>query len=952
MSCTRNRKISTLLLIVTLTFYNLRLSFSLGEVIKLKTLLGSPASRDKAENNQHHKDRRQTPRHPGAALPRPGRSAPPDPRSKVPDPRSQVPGPRSQVPGPRGSTVIKHEQRSPGSSWTFGNVSKRTTGSDREPGHPAAIPGFQGIREGNILGPSFDAGWPTLSAEWRAMRPLVQCDDTIMTLTASGKGYSQLFVDREGDSPISVFNLPPNCGYSVSASCNDLVVAAPYDGCFMTQENGSYVLPLLWWDSPLKLSCPVQKTPPSPPLTLSVPSVLCLPYGVVVHMYETEEEMPTLGTVVKNDWAPLVSAKCAYRTEAQPGELLFFIPRTAPCLVAEDGLHLQMLMDDQEFSLSCPDHSSLLLFFPVPPPHPVDPQYPQPLDSVTPAPLTTTPSPPPPQSPTQGHVVQRPDLLNYPYPGFQYPQLLQVYPLGPHVKHLSQPSADGAPGTQPQFSHLYTGPGQQQFSPLQPPSPPHQHAGEPTSGPNGDPVNQYPKWPPHLLYQYDPYMPFYGSQVTPHAPVPSSQRPTELPPATPPRKPPMGPYYQQYYPKQSYHPPYVFSQVPQSPASLAPPSPQQPVVPQQPASPDGLFHYSYPYGHYWSMFYTGTVSDESTPTPSLPPTTPSTTTTSITLKTMAPKRPADPDHKRPASRCPPYAHTFCGYYPVPPYFPPHPPPPYPTLPQHTTLVTPESNPFTSPASPTSTATPVMSPTPQAPAPPSPKPARLRCLSERMAVFLPSPHPDSIQVRVLTADFKKAWLPLLSVSPLCKYMLVPTKEPGLIFHSPLPACHSQQKTPTTLSLQLRFWDVSLANNRILELQCPYRPPPETPAQSPPLPPKTTVTTRARAIFREIITPPPPMPEHLPCGTDALTQPRCLSMGCCFNKRPPACYYPMDECTLDRNFVFTVPASLTDPPLSPALLVAPGNTSCKPQRVTPDYALFQIPVDSCGARRVVS
>ncbi|CAL8332745.1 unnamed protein product [Merluccius merluccius] len=486
------------------------------------------------------------------------------------------------------------------------------------------------------------------------MRPLVQCDDTIMTLTASGKGYSQLFVDREGDSPISVFNLPPNCGYSVSASCNDLVVAAPYDGCYMTQENGSYVLPLLWWDSPLKLSCPVQKTPPSPPLTLSVPSVLCLPYGVVVHMYETEEEMPTLGT------------------------------------------------------------------------------YPQPLDSVTPAPSTTTPSPPPPQSPTQGHVVQRPDLLNYPYPGFQYPQ--------------------------------------------------------------------------HL--------------------------------------------------------------------------------------------------------------------------------------------------------------------------------------QHTTLVTPESNTFTSPTSPTSTATPVMSPTPQPPAPPSPKPARLRCLSERMAVFLPSPHPDSIQVRVLTADFKKAWLPLLSVSPLCKYMLVPTKEPGLIFHSPLPACHSQQKTPTTLSLQLRFWDVSLANNRILELQCPYRPPPETPAQSPPLPPNTTVTTRARAIFREIITPPPPMPEvpssppmpeiplraplarpkmsphavpsqgcnipkdqRLPCGTGALTQPRCLSMGCCFNKRPPACYYPMDECTLDRNFVFTVPASLTDPPLSPALLVAPGNTSCKPQRVTPDYALFQIPVDSCGARRVV-
>uniref|UniRef100_A0A3Q3BRX2 P-type domain-containing protein n=1 Tax=Kryptolebias marmoratus TaxID=37003 RepID=A0A3Q3BRX2_KRYMA len=33
-------------------------------------------------------------------------------------------------------------------------------------------------------------------------------------------------------------------------------------------------------------------------------------------------------------------------------------------------------------------------------------------------------------------------------------------------------------------------------------------------------------------------------------------------------------------------------------------------------------------------------------------------------------------------------------------------------------------------------------------------------------------------------------------------------------------------------------------------------------------------------------------RLPCGSSSISQTECLSMGCCFNKHPPACYYPMD------------------------------------------------------------
>ncbi|MED6251478.1 hypothetical protein ATANTOWER_031386 [Ataeniobius toweri] len=59
----------------------------------------------------------------------------------------------------------------------------------------------------------------------------------------------------------------------------------------------------------------------------------------------------------------------------------------------------------------------------------------------------------------------------------------------------------------------------------------------------------------------------------------------------------------------------------------------------------------------------------------------------------------------------------------------------------------------------------------------------------------------------------------------------------------------------------------------------------------------------------------------------------------------------ECTIDRHMIFSVPASLMDPPLSTALLVAANNSTCKPQKVTPEYALFKIPMDGCGTRRVV-
>ncbi|KAL0203236.1 hypothetical protein M9458_001254, partial [Cirrhinus mrigala] len=51
-------------------------------------------------------------------------------------------------------------------------------------------------------------------------------------------------------------------------------------------------------------------------------------------------------------------------------------------------------------------------------------------------------------------------------------------------------------------------------------------------------------------------------------------------------------------------------------------------------------------------------------------------------------------------------------------------------------------------------------------------------------------------------------------------------------------------------------------------------------------------------------------------------------------------------MDRHFVFSVHSSAADPPLSPASLVTAGDSSCTPQKVTADLALFKIPLDECG------
>ncbi|KAK2816943.1 hypothetical protein Q5P01_025134 [Channa striata] len=772
-------------------------------------------------------------------------------------------------------------------SWAPGNVSvwPPSSASHVKDGYQSDFTGFHGV-QGEILGPSFDSSHQF--SEWLSMRPVVQCDDDVMTFTASGQESTHLFVDREGASPISLFQLPPDCGYSVRTSWSDLEMMMPYDACYITKQNGSYVLPMLWWGNPMKLSCPVQPAP-APSSPVSAPSVLCSSYAMAVQVYGLEQAVQLLGVMVNGGWGPFVSEDCAYLDESRPEELIFFIPFSAACVTTGDSIQLHLVFDDKEYILTCPDS-------PQTPSVPSAPSFP-----------TTPPASPagtlPPQSPTQKQIPQYP--IN---PFFQYPQIPQVYPPGPQPAVPSSPLPAVPLGRSPINSSTST------------------------------------SWSLARCLTF--------LQDLLHIP--------------------------------GLYNPYVF--------------------------------YNYP-----SM----TPAPTSAPTPS---------TTTVLPANQPVRLPGRPYH-------PQSYFQICSHYPFPyvSLYPPYYLPPYPGSPFSQTSLTTERTLTTTTATTTTTPTPAQLP-PQMPS--------VQCLTGWMVVFLPFAHPDSIQVR----DQMKTWLFLSSVSPLCGYMIQMAEGSGVILHSPLPACHSQSRTPTTIYLPLRFWDLSMAQYRTVEPQCPYDGTPKLPAPpnqpvspsppsttkvklSPSILPKPLVSCSSHQMIVEL--PPGPIsgivvkdikgnqmnvqhaPEHcgysastgqdgrirlslqlhsrchmsvqgkmyiitvvymtvngmreaqlscpvvlpgagkecnlpsaqrLPCGPGSVSQPQCLSMGCCFTNHPPACYYPMDECTIDRHFVFSVPASLTEPPLSPSMLVTAGNSTCKPQRVTADYALFKIPMDGCGTRRV--
>ncbi|XP_013124097.1 uncharacterized protein LOC102080467 isoform X1 [Oreochromis niloticus] len=185
------------------------------------------------------------------------------------------------------------------------------------------------------------------------MEPKVECTLDSMTLQvhdAASTPGSLLFVDRGSHlSPLPLSKLPSSCGYTISSTQRDLVLVAPYDGCFVTLQEDNYVLPLLWWGIPVRMSCPFMSS-----LSLNPPMVTCNTAGMLVKM---EWTLPVSNIKVKlnDNWEPLTVAsnRCGFSTVEHP-EGVVISAHYAPCLEKKDGLYTLEVAGDGEATISCP----------------------------------------------------------------------------------------------------------------------------------------------------------------------------------------------------------------------------------------------------------------------------------------------------------------------------------------------------------------------------------------------------------------------------------------------------------------------------------------------------------------------------------------------------------------------------------------------------------------------
>ncbi|XP_077425866.1 uncharacterized protein LOC144054604 [Vanacampus margaritifer] len=809
-------------------------------------------------------------------------------------------------------------QKSLSWTWTKGKAIRSQSLSDAEDGFQSDFTGFSGV-PGKVLVSSSD--WVPHASEWLAMKPVLLCDQNFMSFTASGQGFSQLLVDKGRASPVSLLHLALYCGYTVRTSWSDLQMTVPYDACYITQENGSYVLPMLWWGNPLKLSCPVH----TPTTASSIPDVLCSPYGMALHLHQQENNLPVLGVLVNGGWAPFVSAECAYRVDSQPEELILFVPFFAPCL--GEGLKLKIVFDEQEMILSCsssPGHPHVPYINnpSTPPPssaqepiaqfpdyhHATDtglpnPQIPQ-LSSpdITPwfSPASPPEAPPPhfPYPSTAGPSAQDPIAQLPGHPHLTYPGSI----IPPTLPHVDRPGSQAAiPWFSPASSPAAPGVSTQDQIAQHPHYHPHPHMTYPgflsPTFPQVYPPGSKPVSAPHLSQDSEPGTLRHPFQY-PQNPIPPStqnqmsQSPDNSrriyshfpsphfdqisPPASEPASQPAAP--------QAPHPPTIldYLQMPSSP-------PKQPPRPHY-QLPSHAYDYNNPYE---ASFY-----EDHNPLPASAPAFPS---------YPFPHEPIFFREEHQQANCHPHAGALCGAYQYPsPYNYPTYSPIHPPDPQH---LTEPPAPTQKPAPGKTSISPLVIPKP-----------KVFCSSNQMRVHFP-PGPIS---GIVVKDAQGKEMSVQDAPKHCGYSASVGKDGNIHFSLQLHTrCH--------MSVQDNMFFISViyvtqSGKMEARFYCPG-------------------ATSSSGQDCDL-----PRDQRLPCEQGPLSRASCLSMGCCFSKHPPACYYRMDECTVDRHFVFSVPASLTEPPLSPALLGVANNSTCKPVKVTYDYALFKIPMDGCGARRM--
>ncbi|XP_035994050.1 leucine-rich repeat extensin-like protein 1 isoform X5 [Fundulus heteroclitus] len=101
--------------------------------------------------------------------------------------------------------------------------------------------------------------------KWNSLATSLHCFGDHMKFRSLGPEASHLSVMQAKEHPVPLSMLPPRCGYRIHVNTMLLIMIVPYHGCHMLQQGGNYVLPLLWQDHPLSLTCPKWPQVPQAP---------------------------------------------------------------------------------------------------------------------------------------------------------------------------------------------------------------------------------------------------------------------------------------------------------------------------------------------------------------------------------------------------------------------------------------------------------------------------------------------------------------------------------------------------------------------------------------------------------------------------------------------------------------------------------------------------------------
>ncbi|XP_021335458.2 uncharacterized protein [Danio rerio] len=181
-------------------------------------------------------------------------------------------------------------------------------------------------------------------AKLQRLGPSLHCGNDSMTLNIKGHRTPHFLVERGEGSPVSLSEMPASCGFSLKRVRRDVSLVAPYTGCNVRQQGGSYVLPLIIMGAPVQMSCPV-----SPRL----PVVSCTSSGMIVSFGVRGDDVLVK---VSGSWMllSLTSSMCSFTLDNVGGSVVLIAPFTGSCWDSrETDWNLTLLLGDREVVLSC-----------------------------------------------------------------------------------------------------------------------------------------------------------------------------------------------------------------------------------------------------------------------------------------------------------------------------------------------------------------------------------------------------------------------------------------------------------------------------------------------------------------------------------------------------------------------------------------------------------------------